>query len=96
VLVWLVGYPILITFLEALGARSGWTLEYLAEFARRPDEWRALFNSLWISAASVALAAAVGVPMAFVFERTDSPTSPAGGSWARWWRCPWRCRRWSA
>ncbi len=73
VLVWLVGYPLLITLLEALGARQGWTLEHFAEFARRGDEWRALWRSLWISAASVALAAAVGVPLAFVFERTDFP-----------------------
>ncbi|MEE8278939.1 MAG: iron ABC transporter permease [Thermoanaerobaculia bacterium] len=73
VLTWLVGYPLLLTLLEALGVPSAWTLEHFAEFARRSDEWRALWRSLWISAASVALAAAVGVPLAFVFERTDFP-----------------------
>jgi iron(III) transport system permease protein len=36
-------------------------------------ELRALAGSLWISLASVALAALVGVPLAFVFERADFP-----------------------
>src|SRR6185295_10858982 len=33
----------------------------------------ALWRSLWISAASVVLAALVGVPLAFLFERTEFP-----------------------
>jgi iron(III) transport system permease protein len=37
------------------------------------SEWLALWRSLWISVASVALAAAVGVPLGFVFERTEFP-----------------------
>ena len=41
--------------------------------SRRPDEWMALWRSLWISAASVALSALVGVPLAFLFERTEFP-----------------------
>ncbi|MEM6793235.1 MAG: iron ABC transporter permease [Acidobacteriota bacterium] len=69
VLLWLVGYPLLLTVTEALG--GGWV--HLQEFAERPEEWRALWNSLWISLLSVALAAAVGVPLAFIFERTDFP-----------------------
>ena len=72
-LVWLVGYPLLLTLLAALGLEEGWTLRYFAEFASRPDEWGALWRSVWLSAASVVLAAAVGVPLAFVFERTDFP-----------------------
>ncbi|MEM7350963.1 MAG: iron ABC transporter permease [Acidobacteriota bacterium] len=72
-LVWLVTYPLLLTLLEALGGVGSWTLEHFGEFARRGDEWRALWRSLWISAASVVLAALVGVPLAFVFERTEFP-----------------------
>ncbi len=72
-LAWLVGYPLWITLLEALGLPARATLEHFDEFARRPDEWLALWRTLWISAASVALAAAVGVPLAFVFERTEFP-----------------------
>lgn len=76
VLLWLVGYPLLLTLLEALGlsgAGSGWTLAHFADFASRGEEWLALWRSLWISAASVALAALVGVPLAFLFERADFP-----------------------
>ncbi len=72
-LIWLVTYPLLLTLLQALGGAGAWTFEHFAEFARRADEWRALWRSLWISAASVVLAGLVGVPLAFVFERTDFP-----------------------
>ena len=72
-LVWLVTYPLLLTLLEALGGAGAWTFEHFSEFARRGDEWRALWRSLWISVASVVLAALVGIPLAFVFERTDFP-----------------------
>lgn len=73
VLAWLVGYPLAITLLEALGFPARWTLEHLAEFAAREDEWLALWRSLWISGASVVLSAAVGVPLAFVFSRLEFP-----------------------
>jgi iron(III) transport system permease protein len=72
-LAWLVGYPLLMTLLEALGGSKGWTLHWFAEFFHRPDEWLALWRSLWISAASVLLAALIGVPLAFLFERTEFP-----------------------
>ncbi len=68
-LLWLVGYPLLITL---LGAFSDSGRPFL-EFARRPDEWLALGRSLWISLASVVLAALCGVPLAFLFERTAFP-----------------------
>ena len=71
-LLWLVTYPLLLTLLEALGGPA-WTLEHFREFVHRGDEWRALWRSLWISAASVALAGLVGVPLALVFERTEFP-----------------------
>jgi iron(III) transport system permease protein len=72
ILAWLVAYPLLLTLAEALGSPN-WTLSHFAEFLRRPDEWRALWGSLWISLATTALAAAIGVPLAFLFERTEFP-----------------------
>ena len=70
-LLWLVGYPLLMTLLDALGFPSGFTSRYLVEFVSRPDEWLALWRTLWISVLSVVLAALVGVPLAFLFERTE-------------------------
>lgn len=74
-LAWLVGYPLVMTVAQAFGlaGAGGFTSEHFAAFARRGDEWLALWRSLWISIASVALAAAIGVPLGFVFERTDFP-----------------------
>ncbi len=73
-LAWLVGYPLLVTMFAALRAESGGALGApLAEFVRRPDEWTALLRSLWISLASVGLAAVVGVPLGFLFARAEFP-----------------------
>lgn len=72
-LAWLVGYPLAITLLEALGYPHAWTISHVTEFAGRIDEWQALWRSLWISLASVLLAASVGIPLAFLFERTEFP-----------------------
>jgi len=71
-LFWLVGYPLVLTLAEALGAPH-WTLSHVAEFAARPAEWHALWASLWISLATVVLAGAIGVPLAFLFERNEFP-----------------------
>jgi iron(III) transport system permease protein len=71
-LLWLVGYPLLVTLAEALDAPR-WTLRHFAEFARRPEEWLTLWASVWISLATVGLAAAIGVPLAFLFERREFP-----------------------
>jgi iron(III) transport system permease protein len=73
VLLWLVGYPLLLTLLEALGGPRAWTLAHFSAFFGRRDEWLALWHSVWISAASVVLAALLGVPLAFLFERTEFP-----------------------
>jgi iron(III) transport system permease protein len=73
VLIWIVGYPLVLTLLEALGIPSGPTLANFRAFVERADEWLALWRSLWISGASVVLAAAIGVPLAFVFERLEFP-----------------------
>ena len=72
-LAWLVGYPLLMTLVDALRGPEGWTAAHVRELASRPDEWLALWRSLWISLASVGLAAAIGVPLAFLFERADFP-----------------------
>jgi iron(III) transport system permease protein len=61
-----------VTLAEALEAPR-WTLRHFAEFASRPEEWAALWASVWISLATVALAAAIGVPLAFLFERNEFP-----------------------
>jgi len=70
-LLWLVCYPLLLTFTEALGTPP--TLRHFGELLRRRDEWLALWNSVWISAATVAISAAVGVPLAFLFQRLEFP-----------------------
>jgi len=66
-LAWLVIYPILIV---ALDAANGTALQ--AFFTRR-NEWAALWASVWISLASVVLAGAIGIPLAFLFEWFDFP-----------------------
>ena len=75
VLIWLVGYPLVLNALE--GFRSSedgsFTLRFFFDFLARSDEWRALWRSTWIALASVLLAAVFGIPLAFVFERTEFP-----------------------
>ena len=66
VLAWLVVYPLLLVGAEALRAD-------IRAFVGTASEWAALWASLWISVASVVLAAAIGVPLALVFERYDFP-----------------------
>jgi iron(III) transport system permease protein len=78
-LLWLVGWPLLVTLAEALEVPR-WTLRHFAEFARRPEEWRALWASLWISLATVGLSAAIGIPLAFLFQRTEFPGRRVLGS----------------
>ncbi|HEV8629802.1 MAG TPA: ABC transporter permease subunit, partial [Thermoanaerobaculia bacterium] len=72
-LAWLVGYPLLVTALEALGWPKSPSVEAFRTALTRPDEWQALWRSLWISLASVAAAAALGVPLGFLFGRGDFP-----------------------
>src|SRR5256886_13360029 len=52
----------------------------IATFLSRGGEWHALWASLWISLASVALAAVVGVPLAFLFEWLEFPGRRTLGS----------------
>ena len=61
-LAWLVLYPILVVAGDAADGAA------LRAFVTRPGEWAALWASIWISLASVVLAAAIGIPLAFLFE----------------------------
>jgi iron(III) transport system permease protein len=72
-LLWLVLYPLVLVLVEGLRGPGGWTLEHVREFVGRPTELRALWGSLWISVASVALAALIGVPLALLFGRYELP-----------------------
>lgn len=72
-LAWLVAYPLLLVVVDAFRADGAWTLSHFHGFVRDPREWEALWGSLWISLASVLLAGAIGIPLAFVFERFDFP-----------------------
>ena len=66
-LAWLVIYPILVVAGDAADSAA------LRDFFTRPGEWAALWASIWISLASVVLAGAIGIPLAFLFERFDFP-----------------------
>ena len=74
-LAWLVLYPIVIVVHDAAASSDA-----LAAFVSRPGEWWVLWASVWISAASVALAAAIGVPLAFLFEWLEFPGRKTLGS----------------
>ena len=67
VLAWLVVYPILVVGTDAANSTA------IRAFVTRPGEWAALWASLWISLLSVVLAAAIGIPLAFLFEWFDFP-----------------------
>src|SRR6185295_13155103 len=73
-LAWLVLYPIAIVVHDAAEGDA------LAAFVSRPGEWRVLWASVWISVASVALAAVIGVPLAFLFEWLEFPGRRTLGS----------------
>ena len=72
-LVWIVVYPVALIVVESVRGPDGWTLAHIYAFATQGHEWKTLWASIWISLASVLLAAAFGIPLAFVFERLDFP-----------------------
>ncbi|MBA3319619.1 MAG: iron ABC transporter permease, partial [Gemmatimonadales bacterium] len=78
-LLWLVLYPLVLVLAEGVRGQAGWTLEHVREFIGRPTEIRALWGSLWISVASVVLAALLGIPLAFLVGRYDLPGRRALG-----------------
>jgi iron(III) transport system permease protein len=71
---WLVVYPVLVVTGDAVDA-AAWRA-----FATLRSERAALWASVWISLASVGLAAAVGVPLAFLFEWLEFPGRKTLGS----------------
>src|SRR5262249_32698128 len=72
-LVWLVAYPLFLVGLESLKGPNGWTLDYFRRFIGQSREWAPLWASIWTSVASVILAGALGIPLAFLFERCEFP-----------------------
>lgn len=73
VLVWLVLYPNLFVLGDSVLDGGHVTGAHYARFFGSASELRALWNSVWISLASVVLSALVGVPLAFLFARRDFP-----------------------
>ncbi|HKK07760.1 MAG TPA: ABC transporter permease subunit, partial [Gemmatimonadota bacterium] len=72
-LLWLVVYPNLVVLRESFGTGGRFVLDAYHEFFTTGSELRALWASVWISAASVALSALIGVPLAFLFSRYEFP-----------------------
>lgn len=72
-LLWLVLYPNLFVLADSVLDRGRFTVEHYARFLGSRAEREALWNSVWISLASVVLSALVGVPLAFLFARRDFP-----------------------
>jgi iron(III) transport system permease protein len=72
-LLWLIVYPLILVLIEGFFGPGGWTLDFVRMFFRQHNEAQALWGSLWISLVSVILAAAIGIPLAFLFGRYDFP-----------------------
>lgn len=70
-LAWLIVYPLILVLVEGFRGPQGWTLDFVRLFLQRRNEASALWGSLWISLATVALAGAIGIPLAFLFWRYD-------------------------
>jgi iron(III) transport system permease protein len=72
-LLWLVLYPNLFVVADSLWSGGEVTLEHYRRFLDSRAEIEALWNSVWISTASVFFSGIVGVPLAFFFSRYDFP-----------------------
>lgn len=73
VLVWLVLAPNFFVLRDSVATDGGFSFAHYARFFESRAELRALWNSIWISLASVALSALIGIPLAFFFTRFDFP-----------------------
>ena len=72
-LLWLIVYPLVLVLVEGFRGADGWTVDFVRQFLERGNEGQALWGSLWISLATVVLAGAIGIPLAFLFSRYDFP-----------------------
>jgi iron(III) transport system permease protein len=72
-LIWLVLYPNLLVLAESVREGGRLTLSHYADFLSTRAELAALWASVWISLASVALAGLIGVPLAMFFHGFDFP-----------------------
>src|SRR5690606_22467904 len=72
-LVWLVLYPNFFVLLDSVRDVTGFTLEHYQRFLESRSEREALWNSVWISAASVFFSGLLGIPLAFLFSRYEFP-----------------------
>jgi iron(III) transport system permease protein len=72
-LLWLIVYPLVLVLVEGFRGPDGWTVDFVRQFLERRNEAQALWGSLWISLATVVLAGAIGIPLAFLFSRYDFP-----------------------
>jgi iron(III) transport system permease protein len=73
VLLWLVLYPNLFVLGDSFMDGGRLTAAHYARFFGSAAELRALWNSVWISLASVVLSGLVGVPLAFFFAGREFP-----------------------
>ena len=72
-LVWLVLYPNAFVVRDSLVQGTGFSFAHYRRFFESAADLRALWNSVWISLASVALSALIGIPLAFFFTRLSFP-----------------------
>src|SRR5690348_17895076 len=66
-------YPLWQVFFRSLVDAGVYTLKNYSKVFSNPSYYRALFNSLWVSAATGALCMMVGTLLAFLVVRTDLP-----------------------
>ncbi|MCM3756379.1 iron ABC transporter permease [Sporosarcina aquimarina] len=68
-------YPALRTALESIHKNGVFSLQNYSDFfgAKAKANFEALWNSVWISLASVFFSACIGLPLAYIFNRYDFP-----------------------
>ncbi|PYV93365.1 MAG: iron ABC transporter permease, partial [Acidobacteria bacterium] len=72
-LLWLVLYPNLYVLIQSFNRAGNWSFANYREFFSNASPLEALRNSILISVGSVLLSAAVGIPLAFIFNLYNFP-----------------------